>query len=176
MKRAILSALLATGLLLAGCGNSEDEQAKSALSDYLVKQQDGQQQMLQLKPEEADCMANGMVDGIGVDQLKEYGLLKDDGTVDEKAKTPKMSEEDSKAMADAMFDCTDVMKTMREQLAKSLGNQPAAVKECFDKNLSEDSVRAMLEASFAGDQQKASQSLLGPLMECTTKGSQQPKN
>jgi PBP1b-binding outer membrane lipoprotein LpoB len=175
MKRAILSALLATGLLLSGCGNNEDEQAKSEISDYLVKQQENQQ-MMQLKPEEADCIANGMVDGIGVDQLKEYGFLKDDGTVNEKAETPKMNEEDSKTMVNSMFDCTDVMGTMREQLQKSLGNQPAKVKDCFNEKLTEDAVRGMLTATFEGDQNKAGQELLGPLMECTAAGSGQPEN
>lgn|SRR5512139_2116972 len=175
MKRSILSALLASVLVLSGCGSSEDEEAKTAISDYLMKQQ-ANRQMIQLKEKEADCISDGMVDGIGVDQLKEYGFLNEDGSVNKDAKTPKMSAEDSKTMVNSMFDCTDVMATMKAELAKSMGDQPAEVKECFDKELTEGAVRGMLEATFAGDQQKAGQELMGPLMKCATGASGLPSN
>jgi hypothetical protein len=175
MKRSILSVALASVLVLSGCGTSEDDEAKDSISTYLMKQQ-ASGQMVALKQGEADCISDGMVEGVGVDQLKEYGFLNDDGTVNEKAETPKMSKDDSTSMVDSMFRCTDVMKTIKTQLGKSMGEQPPAVKECFDENLTEDAVRAMLVATFQGDQDKAGQALLGPLMQCTSAGSQAPSN
>jgi hypothetical protein len=173
MKRSILSVVLAAMLVLTGCGNSEDEQAKTAISGYLMKQQE-QNKMISLKKGEADCISNGMVDNIGVDQLKKYGFLNEDGSVNEKVDTPDMSKEDAKAMVNSMFNCTDVMKTMQAQLTASMGNQPAAVKDCFDKALTADAVRGMLVGSLSGDQQQAQQELLGPLMQCASMASGAP--
>ncbi len=175
MKRSILAALVASVLVLSGCGSNEDEEAKTAISDYLMEQQ-ANQQMISLKDKEADCISDGMVDGIGVDKLKEYGFLNEDGSVNKDAKTPEMSKGDAKVMVDSMFDCTDVMKTMQAELAKSMGDQPPAVKKCFDEELTEDAVRGMLEATFAGDQEQAGQELMGPLMKCATGASGLPSN
>lgn len=175
MKRSILSVAMAALLVLAGCGNSEDDQAKTAISAYLMKQQSNNQ-MISLKKGEADCISGGMVDGIGVDQLKKYHFLNEDGTVNEKATTPDMSKTDAKTMVDSMFNCTDVMKTMQKQLTTSMGNQPAQVKQCFQKALTEDAVRGMLVASLSGDQNQAQQKLLGPLMQCATMASGAPSS
>lgn len=169
MKRSILSAVLASVLILSGCGPSEDENAKKAISTYLMQQQ-ANGQMVSLKKGQADCISNGMVDGIGVDQLKKYHFLNQDGTVNKNAKTPKMSPQDSKTMVSSMFKCTDVMKTMQAQLDKSMGQQPQAVKDCFHKQLTEQVARTMLEATFEGDQQKAGQALMGPVTKCSALG------
>ena len=134
MKRSILPALLAAVLVLSGCGASEDDEAKTAISDYLMEQQ-ADDQMITLEQGEADCISEGMVDGIGVDKLKEYGFLKEDGTVNENAETPEMAQGDAETMVDSMFDCTDVMATMQDELAKSMGDQPAEVKDCFEEAL-----------------------------------------
>jgi len=174
MKRTVLSALLASVLVLSGCGASEDDEAKTAISDYLMEQQ-ADDQMITLEEGEADCISEGMVDGIGVDKLKEYGFLKEDGTVNENAETPEMSEGDAETMVDSMFDCTDVMATMQDELAKSMGDQPAEVKDCFEEALTEEAVRDMLVATFAGNQDEAGKALMGPLMECATAGSGLPQ-
>lgn len=174
MKRTVLPALLASVLVLSGCGASEDDEAKTAISDYLVQQQE-QQQMITLEEGEADCIAGGMVDGIGVDQLKEYGFLNEDGTVNENAETPEMSQEDATTMVDSMFDCTDVMATMQQELSKSMGDQPAEVKDCIQDALTEEAVRDMLVATFAGNQEEAGKALMGPLMECAMSGSELPQ-
>ena len=174
MKRTVLSALLASVLVLSGCGNSEDDEAKTAISDYLMEQQ-ANQQMIQLEQSEADCISGGMVDGIGVDKLTEYGFLNEDGSVNKNAETPKMEQEDAETMVSSMFDCTDVMATMKDELAKSMGDQPAEVKDCFEEALTEEAVRDMLVATFEGNQDEAGKALMGPLMECATPGSGLPQ-
>lgn len=167
MKRSILSAVLASLLVLVACGNNEDTQAKNAISNYLMKQQ-ASNQMISLKRSQADCISGGMVDGIGVDKLKKYHFLNEDGTVNEKAQTPVMSTSDSRTMVDSMFRCTDVMKTMQNQLTASMGNQPAPVKQCFEKALTRNAVHDMLVASLSGNRDAASRQLLTPLMQCAS--------
>lgn len=170
MKRTILSTVLASLLVLSGCGAGEEDEAKTAISDYLMEQQDDAQ-MITLKEGEADCIAGDMVDGIGVDKLKEYGFLNEDGSVNKDSKqTPEMSKEDSEVMVDAMFGCTDVMDTMRNELATAMGSATPEMQECFEKALSEEMVRSVLVATFSGDEAAAQQELMGPLGECITGG------
>lgn len=170
MKRTILSTVLASLLVLSGCGGGEEDEAKTAISDYLMEQQDDAQ-MITLKEGEADCIAGDMVDGIGVDKLKEYGFLNEDGSVNKDSKqTPEMSKGDSEVMVDAMFGCTDVMDTMRNELATAMGSATPEMQECFEKALSEEMVRSVLVATFSGDEAAAQQELMGPLGECITGG------
>lgn len=170
MKRTILSTVLASLLVLSGCGGGEEDEAKTAISDYLMEQQDDAQ-MITLKEGEADCIAGDMVDGIGVDKLKEYGFLNEDGSVNKDSKqTPEMSKEDSEVMVDAMFGCTDVMDTMRNELATAMGSATPEMQKCFEKALSEEMVRSVLVATFSGDEAAAQQELMGPLGECITGG------
>jgi hypothetical protein len=174
MKRTILSAAVASLLVLSACAANEEEEAKESISAYLMEQQN-ESQMISLNEEEADCISEDMVDGIGVDQLKEYGLLKEDGTVAKNAEAGPMKEEDAEVMVDAMFECTDVMATIKEELAASMGQQSDEVKQCFDDALTEEAVRGMLVATFTGDQERANQELVGPLMACAQGGVEQPE-
>jgi hypothetical protein len=174
MKRTALGGALTTLLLLAACGGGEDEQAKAAISEQLMTQQQDQQ-MVELEQEEADCISEGMVDGIGVDQLKEYGFLDEDGTVNEDASTTTMSKEDARILVDSMFDCTDVMATMQEELAATMGQQTPEMRQCIEEALTEERVRKLLEATFAGEQQ-GTQELMAPLMQCAMLGSGAPQS
>lgn len=176
MKRTLLSAALATLLVLTACGGGgEDEEAKSAISDYLMQQQ-ADEQMIELEKKDADCISEDMVDGIGVEKLKEYGFLNDDGTVNENAETPEMAKEDAEVLVDSMFDCTEVMSTIADELSSSMGDQSAEVKKCFEDALTEESVRGMLVGTFSGDK-NAGQQLIEPLTKCALGGGMEiPEN
>lgn len=167
--RALLVAVLGATLVLSGCGSDESEEAKASISDFLMQKQ-SEEQMIKLNRDEADCMSADMVDGIGVDKLKDYGFLNEDGTVDGTAKPTSMDRKDAETMVDAMFHCTDVMATMNKELAASMGQQSEETKKCFEKALTEDAVREMLTATFAGEQEAASKELTGSLMKCALGG------
>ena len=171
MKRIVLAVALSSTLLLSGCGAAgEEDDAKQNISTSLMKQQ-SDADMMALEQKDADCIAEDMVDGIGVEQLTEYGFLEADGTVNDNLENLEMSQEDAETMADSMFDCTDAMKTVQEQLEASFGAQDAEVKKCFDEALTEDVVRGMLVATFTGEQTgEEAQKLVAPIMECATKG------
>ena len=176
MNRPLLAAVLATTVLLAGCaGDDEEARAQTAISEHLMTEQEDQQ-MIAMEQEEADCISEGMVDGIGVDELKEYGFLNDDATVNQDVETPTMSQGDAEVMVDSMFECTDVMATMKEELAKATGGQTPEMQACFDEALTEDLVRTVLVATFAGEEQKAQEELTGPLGECMTGGMDAPQS
>jgi hypothetical protein len=171
MKRSILSVALASLLVLSACGSNEDEQAKSSISDYMAKQQPGQQ--ASMKKKDADCIADGMVDGIGVDQLKKYKVLNDDASFNNDVKGLKMSKDDSEVLADTYMKCTDVVKSFKTQAASTPAGQTAEGKKCLDETVTEDNIRTMLVASFSGDQQSAMK-FQTDLMKCSTAGAPSP--
>lgn len=171
MKRTVLPALLASVLVLSGCGASEDDEAKTAISDYFTEQ--GGQQGAAMKEKEADCLADGMVDDIGVDQLKEYKILNDDGSFNKEIQSFEMSEEDAEVMADSFLECTDTLEQMKSQIESAPSAGSPEAQECFDELLSEDNVRSMLAASFSGDQEKANE-FQTELMECASAGMPAP--
>jgi hypothetical protein len=173
MKRTALAAAMASVLVLGGCGGSEEDTAKESISAYLVEQQ-AEGQMIRLGEEGADCIADDMVEGIGVEQLQEYGLIDEDGEVVEDARTTEMEREDAEVMVDAVFDCTDVMATMEEELATAMGEQSPEVRECLQDALTEDLVREALVANFSGNEQEAQEKLMGPLAACMTGGTDLP--
>jgi hypothetical protein len=173
MHRRILTVVL-TATLLGGCSGGEEAEAKTAISDFLMAQQDDAQ-MIPLERAEADCISGDMVDGIGVDRLQEYGLLDQDGSVPEQAQTPEMSQGDSEVMVDAMFACTDVMQTMRDELSTAMGGQTPEVQECLRGALTERLVRDVLVSTFSGDEEGAQRQLMGPLGGCVTGGTDVPE-
>jgi hypothetical protein len=170
MRHTMLAPAFATTLVLGGCaGGAEEAEAKTAISDYLVAQQE-EAQMIPLDQDEADCIAGGMVDGIGVDRLQEYGLLDEDGSINESTRTPEMSRDDAKVMVDAMFDCTEVMQEMRNQLATVMGEQTPKVRGCLQEAMDEELVRSVLVATFSGEETQAQQQMMGSLGGCLTGG------
>ena len=174
MKRIVLSVTLACALILSGCGSNDEDQAKTEISKYLMEQQ-ASAQMVTLKKGEADCIAGDMVDGIGVDQLKKYGFLNEDGTMDKNAKVPEMNQGDATTMVDAMFGCTDVMATMDKQLTTAMGAQPPKVRACVTDALDEKAVRSILQASFEGDREGATKQISASLQQCMMQGMDLPK-
>jgi hypothetical protein len=169
MTRAALAGALTTLLLLTACGADEEEQAKAEISEGLMQQPEAKE-MLQLGTEEADCVADGMVEGIGVDQLEKYGILGEDGSFDTESSLDAMSKKDATTLVDSVFDCTDAMAAIKDEVASSVGQQSAEVTECIDEALNEERVRSLLVGVFSGNEEQATAELTGPLMQCALKG------
>lgn len=174
MKKTVLALTIAFMLALTGCGgggggaSSEDSKAADNISDFLVEQEEGQG-VVDVPREDADCIADGMVDEIGVDQLEEYGFLEGDGKVAGDLDGMKMSTEDAEAMTNTMFDCTDVMAMMKESMAAQMGGQDPALEKCIDEVFTEDRTKALLTGLFSGKEAEVGKELQAPMMECAQK-------
>lgn len=165
-----LTALFFVGLMLSvsACGgNGDDDKASTAISDSIMKSQKSGGDILAVKRDDADCIGKGLVNSIGVDQLKKYGVLTKDAKTAKSISAVKMSKDDAKSATDTLFSCTDVMamidKTMEQQ-----GAMNPAMKKCIDKVLTEDAVHSMFESMFVGKTDEASKALVGPLTKCAT--------
>jgi hypothetical protein len=162
-----LSVLL---LSLTACGgglSSDDKSAIAALSDSIRDDSD-QSAAFTSDKAEADCIAEGMVTGIGVDQLVEYEILTEDFKANDTLEQTKMSEGDAGIAADVVLDCMDVRAMMMDQMGVS--ELPAEVLTCLEGALSDDIIKSMMVASFTGAEDATADEVSAAIMSCVTSG------
>ena len=171
--RAAASASVLTALLLSltACGGGDDEAASKAISDSIMKeQQGGESSVFTMKRDEADCIGEGFVDDIGVDKLKEYDFLDEDLKAKPMTNVV-MKPDDAEAATDVLFDCADVQGLMNKALSSG-GQMDEKTKACLDEVLTEDKLKSMFTLMFSGEQEKANQEVIQPLTECAMGGAQ----
>lgn len=163
MKFRTIGATAAIALLLGACGGSDDDAASKAISDSIM---DSENQTFEVTQEQADCVGDGMVDGIGTDKLVEYGIITEDNETGDGLDSVKMSEDDAGAAADVMQDCADI----REIFTGALQDLPEQAQTCINDKLTDEVLRDFLVAVFTDDQEAGTQSMMGALTECMTAG------
>lgn len=174
MKTLAAAALTGVLLTLTACGGgADDEKAASAISASIVKSQEGggAGDMFAMEKPEADCIGTGFVDGIGVEQLQEYGVLTEDLESADSMTSVEMSTEDAESAADTLFECTDVSEMMSQAFAQA-GNIDDKTRTCLEEALSDEVLREMFTLMFSGKQDAASQLATQPMTECTSGATQ----
>jgi hypothetical protein len=131
-------------LALTACGGQEDE-AKSSMSDSFRQQQVGG---LDVDQEQADCMAGDIVDGVGVEQLKEYDILDEDGKVNDDLEDAQLNEEDADTVSAALVDCIGAETIVEEQVVQEEMTDPQ--KDCVRQAMGEDRLKGLISAGFQG--------------------------
>ena len=162
-NRALLVAGgLALSLTLTACGGGDDEKAAEAISASMMEESDEE---FPVDQEQADCVGDGLVDKIGVDQLQEYGMLTDDLEVDTSVGQVTMEQDDAENAADVIVGCIDAEALLGDAFAAddSLGEQE---RECINEVLDEEALTNMLALMFQGREDEAVNDLMGPLMSC----------
>ena len=161
----LVAAVCAALLLLSGCGgNDDDATAKKNIKASLLDQQSSLAGT-KVTDEQAGCMADGLVDDIGVDQLKKYGILTKDLKVNDKADPKDVSSDDADALANTIVDCVDFKKVFMEQMGSS-ANLTDAQKKCVEDAIDEDQIKSMLSDNFQGKQTQMPQGMQSDLMKC----------
>ncbi|MBY5164306.1 hypothetical protein [Salsipaludibacter albus] len=111
--------------------------------------------------QEADCIAQEIVDGVGEDALREYGVVTADGRVVEVMEDVVYSEADAGVIADGILGCSDLAETMRASMAEQIGAGDDAMGQCMQDAIDDDVLRDMLSGSLQGSD---GQEAMGPLM------------
>lgn len=164
MRIRTAGGIAALVVALSACGAGDDAKAAKAISDEIMSQSDD---TFDVDRKQADCLGEGFVDKIGVDQLTEYGLLTDDLKTDTDLGDVTMSKKDADAAADVFVDCVDVAKLMQGSMG--LSELDPAVAECVAGVMTEDVVHDAMAASFRGEDEGAAlEKLFEPLTKCVT--------
>ena len=173
MKRT--TAMLCAALLtLTACGESgggggdEDEKAKKNIKDTILKDGDSVTGGAKPSEEQAGCMADGMVDEVGVEKLQEYKILDKDLKIIEEADTADMEKGDAEALASVIVDCVDMPKLIENQVSQSTQTKlTAKQKSCIGDAIDEETIEAGLAASFQGKKEdNPMQKMQGDMMKC----------
>lgn len=166
MKRN--AALVAAGALalsfsLTACGGSgDDAKAAEAISQSMMESSDDE---FTVDEKQADCVGEGMVDKIGVDKLKSYGMLNDDLTVDDSVTDVTMEEADADNAAAVIIGCVDAQAMMAEQFAAD-DTMTDEQKECVSDAFDDEALTGMFSLIFQGKEEQATNELMEPLMSC----------
>jgi hypothetical protein len=163
MKKMTVTVLATLSLLLTGCGNDEG-QAKDNIKASILEED--QIAGTEVTEEDATCLSDGIVDEIGTDKLKEYGLLNDDLEVESEVGNVKMDEGDADSMADVFVDCVEAEKMLEEQFSSMTGSLSKEQQECMKEVLDEEKVKEIMSATFQGDTAGMQSSLQEDFMEC----------
>ena len=149
-RRAAALVLLA-GLALSGCGSDEDAQAVASLKSQILAN-NAMTGSSRIDDEQADCIAEGAVDDLGVDTLQDYEILGDDLEVDKKLDEVALGAKDADALAGVFVRCADVEQIFEDRLVDQLSRDApesrAEVEACVGDVVTEDVVRSVLAQRF----------------------------
>lgn len=103
------------------------------------------------KDEEARCFAEALTERLSIDQLREAGLVEDNGEVTVSA--PMLDLDTAGAWVDAQASCVPFVEVSTRALATQTKGKldEAAYTTCFTETITEDEVRAALVATLTGD-------------------------
>ena len=146
---------------LSGCGDSDDDKAAAAVSAGLLKEQGGTFKFTQ---KQADCVGNGFVEEIGVDQLKEYGLITEDLEASDKPIEAKLTGDDAAGAGKVLVDCVDAAQLFKDAMLTGQDLSPE-VTSCIDDALTDEVLTDFFTATFSEDQAAAGEAM-APLQEC----------
>jgi len=171
---AAVGAVLTLSLTACGGGSgggsssaADEARAARSVSDIVMRKGgNGPAQFVSLRRKDADCIGKGMVDKIGTERLKKYGLLRSDLSPSRKTLTAiAMSPADAKAATGVVFGCTDVAAAARTAIGKT-GLVPKRASPCVERALTEQALRTVFIRLFEGRQQEATKALTAPLTRC----------
>lgn len=163
-KYAVSTAVLLTATgLLAGCGGNDEETAAKNIKASIQKEDVAG---ANLTDKQAGCLSDNIVDEIGVDQLKKYGLLNDDLKVDDKLTDVKLKKDDADAMAGAFTDCVDAEKLIEDQFSQAASGMSKKQQDCIKDVLTKDKVEQILSLTFQDKSSDIQSTLQEDLMSC----------
>ncbi len=164
----LVAVVCAALLTLTACGGGGDDEAKDNIASSLKKADTGLAGNTSLSDDQADCVAGGMVDGIGVDKLKDYGILKDDNTVDTDAQPDDLSADDADAMAGTIVDCVDLGELLADQMGDQFDQLSEDQQKCVTDVFDDETFKGILSATFQGETPDLGQDLQADMVKCMT--------
>lgn len=175
-SRLVAVALAATvPFTLAACGgNPEADHAKASIKAMLIKDQKTDTATPRMTNDQSGCIANTVVDKIGVKQLQVDGMLdKKNNAVESGLGNAKLSASDASNLVNAMFDCTNggtaIIASLKKELHSSASGASAAALACIDSKITVGFTKDLMKAIFSRDsaQAQALQTTLGTCLTAT---------
>ena len=163
MKKTLagLSVMLLT-LTACGDGGADEQEAKDNLKASFTEDDS----LGAATEEQAECVANGMVDELGVETLQEYNILDEDLAYNEDPGEVEMSEDDADKASTVVVDCIDLASLFTSEMESSDQGLTDEQKECVEGAIDEGAMKEMLSAEFQGKESDAMDDMTGEIMTC----------
>lgn len=138
-------------------GGSGSDAVKAEIKAKIMADQTGSSASdpFRMDAAKAECTANAVVDALGVDKLRAYGLITaDDKLTTKKFNATQFSTADATAVVDALFQCVggaNFASTMQHEIDASLpASMPASARSCIERKLNVAAVRTVIIAELSG--------------------------
>ena len=164
----IVAVLCAALLTLTACGSSDDDTAKENIKAGIKKEGSSVAAGTKVTDDQAQCVADGLVDDVGVEKLQKYKLLDDNLEYNSEANPTDMSSDDAQAFAKTVVGCVDFKKIFEEQLATSGTELSDDQKQCISDSIDEDTLANVLAEGFQGKDSAMPSDMQNKLMKCMT--------
>lgn len=138
-------------IVLAACGDDGGSSDEAAYTDAIATQisENADADTMPLSDEQADCVASGFVNVIGVDGLNDLGLDLDSIEAGEELDESELSEDQARELTDEIFDCVDLTELMLAEIGSDVSEESAA---CLSDRLREsETFRDLIAAGLIGD-------------------------
>lgn len=169
--RRILAAVVVGALCLTAGACGQTEEATASLSRSFEKEDLGD---TDVSREQADCMAETIVDGVGVDQLKEYGVLDDDATVNDNLADTELEQDDADTVAGALVDCIGAEEIVKAQMLQD--RMTKAQRSCIVEAVGAEQLKALISTGFqSGEPDADAQDQMQQDMDACMKKQQEKK-
>ena len=165
MKKTV-AVLCAALMTLSACGNGDDDKARENIKTAVLEEETDLTAGTKPTEEQADCIADGMVDDVGVETLQEYELLDEDLKINDEADPVDMEEGDADALAGVFVDCIDVEEMFATQFGSGEEELPEEQQECISDSIDEEAMKDGLSASFQGEQDEGFAAMQQEMMTC----------
>jgi hypothetical protein len=166
-----LSAALPFTLIACG-GNADADHAKASIKAMLIKDQKTDAATPRMTGDQSGCIANTVVDKIGLKALQADGMLdKSNNAVTGGLSNAKMSAPDASNFVNALFDCTNggatIIAATRKEIHGSVPGASAAALACIDSKITAQFTKDLFKAVFARDNAKI-QAVEAAVAACVT--------
>lgn len=139
-----LVVLGASFVLIAGCGGGDDSDssADSPLVQALSSEIYAESASGVSTEEEASCVAESVVSGIGAERLQSLGMSADNvGDIGQY----EFTDDEIGVIVDSLLSCVDVKAALADEMTSQFGGEGA---ECVAQNLDDDFVRDMMSTAL----------------------------
>lgn len=144
---------------------------KAAAIDAFADELESDGGALPVTRTQAECVAQGVVDGIGVDQMKQYGFDAGDDTDSASMDQMQFSEHDAEVTAAAFNECVGFRNQIVQQFTAEFDGLSKKGQRCMRRVLNDAAVEKMLVAELTGGSaDKALEPYLSKLTRCAQAG------
>ncbi len=174
-KYAVVLAASVLALTACSSGDSADTSASGGDADAQTQakadikasilDQGGDFGGTTLDDEQAGCVADGLVDGVGVDKLREYDIVDSDNHLVADANPTDLDAADADALASTFVDCVDVSSLFTAGMGAAAEQLDDEQRQCISDAMDGDAIQAALSDSFQGKEPDTSAMQKG-LMTC----------